>query len=462
MDLNIVVLAAGKGTRMKSSLPKVLQPLAKQPLLWHVLNTSLKVEAGKVVVVIGHGGETVQTTMTSAFPAAPLEWATQEQQLGTGHAVQQALSHLQGYSRTLILYGDVPLISEQSLNRFLNDVQPGECGVLTVKLDNPTGYGRIVRDHSGAVREIVEEKDAGTEIQKIKEVNTGIMLLDTNHLQEWLPTLSNNNAQGEYYLTDLIKIANDNEVVVIGSRVKNPIEVEGVNDKRQLARVERQWQLKQADELMVQGATLADPARIDVRGELKLGSDCFIDVNCVFEGNNSLGEGVTIGPNCVIVNSVIGDGCQIKANSMLENATLADHCDVGPFARLRPGTQLGSNAKIGNFVETKNVILGNGSKANHLTYLGDAEVGADTNIGAGTITCNYDGANKHKTTIGDRAFIGSNSALVAPVSIGDGATVGAGSTITKNAKPNCLTLTRGKQLTIDSWKRPEKNANKES
>lgn len=457
MDLNVVILAAGKGTRMKSRLPKVLQPLAKRPLLSHVLRTSLQLKATRVIVVYGHGGEQVRESVMQEFPSAPIVWVEQREQLGTGHAVKQALPQLQGNTRTLVLYGDVPLTGEDTLNRFLNTVSPGQCGVLTVKLANPKGYGRIIRDHSGAVREIVEEKDAGDEIRKINEVNTGIMLADTLDFQGWLPKINNNNAQGEYYLTDVVKLANDHDVPVIGCLVENPIEVEGVNDKRQLARLERMYQQQLADQLMVAGATLIDPARIDIRGSVSVGQDCCIDINCVFEGDVQLGSNVEIGANCVIINSRIGDNSVVKPNSILENAVVGADCEIGPFARLRPGTEMKDHAKIGNFVETKNTVLGKDSKANHLTYLGDAVIGEKVNVGAGTITCNYDGANKHKTLIGDGAFIGSNSSLVAPVEIGAGATIGAGSTITKQAKEHTLTVTRAKQVTVDGWKRPTKN-----
>ena len=456
MELNVVILAAGKGTRMKSRLPKVLQPLAKKPLLTHVLDTSFKLEANRVIVIYGHGGDQVQDEINRQFPGKPIHWVEQREQLGTGHAVKQAQPALQSGSRTLVLYGDVPLISAATLTRFMNQVQPGQLGVLTVRLDNPKGYGRIIRDPSGAVREIVEEKDAGEEIRKIPEVNTGILLADSLDLQAWLPQIDNNNAQGEYYLTDLVKIANQHEVPVIGCLVENPIEVEGVNDKRQLARLERMYQLELADQLMVAGATLADPARLDIRGSLTLGQDCFIDVNCVFEGDVVLGSNVEIGPNCVIIDSSIADNSVVKANSILENTKVGSDCDIGPFARLRPGTELKAHARIGNFVETKNTVLGEGSKANHLTYLGDAVIGKQVNVGAGTITCNYDGANKHKTLIGDGAFIGSNSSLVAPVDIGAGATIGAGSTITKQAPDNALTVARGKQVTLSGWQRPTK------
>jgi len=456
MDLNVVILAAGKGTRMKSRLPKVLQPLAKKPLLAHVLETSFKLDARKVIVVYGHGGDQVKQEIGGYFPQAPIAWVEQQEQLGTGHAVQQALDLLETNTRTLILYGDVPLISEATLTRFLNEVQPGECGVITVKLPDPTGYGRIVRDHAGVVREIVEEKDAGKEIRKIDEVNTGIMLADSIDLQQWLPTLENKNVQGEYYLTDLVSISNQHDVPVIGCRVKDPIEVEGVNDKLQLARLERKLQMSLAEKLLKQGATLADPARIDIRGQVSVGQDCYIDVNVVFEGDNVLADNVSIGPNCVIENSRIGANSVIKANSVLENAVVGEHCDIGPFARLRPGTDLSGHNRIGNFVETKNISMGEGSKANHLTYLGDSEIGQQVNIGAGTITCNYDGANKHKTIIGDHAFIGSNSSLVAPVEVGAGATIGAGSTIAKDARADALTVSRAKQVTLENWKRPQK------
>lgn len=460
MDLNVVILAAGKGTRMKSNLPKVLQPLAKKPLLAHVLETTFKLDAHKVIVIYGHGGDKVKQTISEQFPDSPIEWVEQSEQLGTGHAVKQAMHLLETNTRTLVLYGDVPLISEDTLSRFLNEVQPGECGVLTVKFDDPTGYGRIVRDHSGVVREIVEEKEAGKEIRKIQEVNTGIMLADSIDLQQWLPTIENQNSQGEYYLTDLVKIANQHDVPVVGCRVKNPVEIEGVNDKRQLAKLERKFQSLLANKLLDDGATLVDPERVDIRGKVNVGKDCFIDINAVFEGDVVLGNNVHIEANCVIVNSVIGDNTVIRSNCVLEDVNTADNCEIGPFARLRPGTKMQSGSALGNFVETKNINLGPGSKAKHLTYLGDAEIGTKVNIGAGTIICNYDGANKHKTTIGDGAFIGSNSALVAPVNIGEQATIGAGSTVCKQAKENALTVTRAKQITIESWKRPVKKPKK--
>jgi bifunctional UDP-N-acetylglucosamine pyrophosphorylase/glucosamine-1-phosphate N-acetyltransferase len=456
MNLNAVILAAGKGTRMKSLLPKVLQPLSKRPLLVHVLSTTFSLNANRVVVVYGHGGEQVRTCIQQAYPEKLIAWAEQAQQLGTGHAVMQALPHLEDDARVLVLYGDVPLTSASTLERLFGQVPDNRLGLLTIHMDKPTGYGRILRDANGNVMQIVEEKDASSEQKLVTEVNTGIMVAPARKLREWLPALSANNAQGEYYLTDIVKLANDDGTGVEAVIVSDPIEVEGVNDKRQLARLERMYQHRNAEHLMAMGATVADPSRLDVRGSVTVGSDCYIDVNVVFEGHVVLGNNVEIGPNCVIIDSVIGNNSVIKANSILENARLADHCDVGPFARLRPGTELASGAKIGNFVETKNARLGPHSKANHLTYLGDAEIGKDVNVGAGTITCNYDGANKHKTIIGDGAFIGSNSSLVAPIDIGAGATIGAGSTVTRKAEPNALTVTRAKQATIDGWQRPVK------
>ncbi|HVL01917.1 MAG TPA: bifunctional UDP-N-acetylglucosamine diphosphorylase/glucosamine-1-phosphate N-acetyltransferase GlmU [Dongiaceae bacterium] len=456
MDLNVVILAAGKGTRMKSSLPKVLQPLAKKPLLSHVLQTSLQLKATRVIVVHGYGGDQVKDMISQQFPDSPIEWVEQKEQLGTGHAVKQALPQLQAGSRTLVLYGDVPLIRAETLNQFLQTVGTGQCGVLTVKLAEPKGYGRIVRDDTGVVRQIVEEKDASPDIRKIDEVSTGILLADTRDLQTWLPKVTNQNAQGEYYLTDLIKIANDHDAAVTASLVENPAEVEGVNDKHQLARLERLYQQLLADELMAAGATLLDPARIDIRGRVRVGQDCSIDVNCVFEGEVELGDNVEISANCVLINCKIGSNTVVHPNCVIEKAVIGEDCEVGPFARMRPGTELKEKAKVGNFVETKNTVLGKGSKASHLTYLGDTVTGEKVNVGAGTITCNYDGANKFKTIIGDGAFIGSNSSLVAPLEIGAGATIGAGSTITKGADPNALTVARAKQVTISGWKRPEK------
>lgn len=456
MNLNVVILAAGKGSRMASNLPKVLQPLAKKSLLSHVLSTSLTLKAAKVIVVYGHGGDLVRETIDETFSGAPLSWVEQKEQLGTGHAVQQALPKLEAGSRTLILYGDVPLVSADSLTSFMEQTPADGCGVLTVMLEDATGYGRIIRDDSYHVIAIVEEKDASDAQKQIKEANSGIMLVNTDLLADWLPKLSNENAQGEYYLTDIVKMANDAQVTVNATVVPDPMEVEGVNDKLQLANLERLYQQAQARRLMLAGATIADPARIDIRGHVTVGKDCYIDINAVLEGEVSLGENVQIGPNCLISNSQIGDNVVIHANSVLEDAVVGVSCQVGPYARLRPGTVLHNNAKVGNFVETKKSVIGEGSKVNHLSYVGDSELGKDVNVGAGTITCNYDGVNKHKTLIQDNAFIGSNSSLVAPVEIGEGATIGAGSTIAKNAPAGKLTITRAKQLTLDGWKRPIK------
>ncbi|MCG8311756.1 MAG: bifunctional UDP-N-acetylglucosamine diphosphorylase/glucosamine-1-phosphate N-acetyltransferase GlmU [Pseudomonadales bacterium] len=456
MTLNVVILAAGKGSRMKSNLPKVLQPLAKKPLLAHVLDTSLELEASKIIIVYGHGGDKVKQEINASYGNAPLKWVEQKEQLGTGHAVLQAVPELDQASQTLILYGDVPLVSKASLTSFINDTSSTGCGVLTAKLVNPTGYGRIIRNSSNHVIGIVEEKDADDSEKLVREVNTGIMLASSHLLAQWLPNLKNENAQQEYYLTDIVKIANDNQIEVNATVVSDATEVEGVNDKKQLASLERLYQKSKAEELMVLGATVVDPARLDIRGALSLGSDCSIDVNNVFEGEVILGNNVEIAPNCLIINSRIGDNVIIKANSIIEDSIVGSECDIGPFARIRPGTELKSNARVGNFVETKKSVIGKGSKVNHLTYIGDCDIGENVNVGAGTITCNYDGVNKSKTIIGDDAFIGSNSSLVAPVTIGKGATIGAGSTIAKAAPDEKLTLTRAKQMTIDSWKRPTK------
>ncbi len=456
MKLNVVILAAGKGSRMKSKLPKVLQPLAKKPLLSHVLKTSLALSTTKVVVVYGHGGEEVKSLISKEFSSAPLVWAEQKEQLGTGHAVLQAVEYLEEDSKTLILYGDVPLISKTSLESFIDNTTGIPCGILTVNLPDPTGYGRIIRDDAGAVVEIVEEKDADNTQKQIKEVNTGIMLVDSGLLKKYLPQLKNQNAQGEYYLTDMVKVTSQNNVDINATTISDPMEVEGVNDKKQLANLERLYQQYQAKKLMIDGATIVDPARVDIRGEVTVGEDCFIDINAIFEGNVTLGNNVVIGPNCQLINCHIGDNTVIKANSIIEDSTTGVSCDIGPYARVRPGTRLESKAKIGNFVETKKSVIGEGSKVNHLSYVGDAEIGKDVNIGAGTITCNYDGVNKSKTIIGDNAFIGSNSSLVAPVEVGEEATIGAGSTIGKNAPAGQLTMTRAKQLTLSNWKRPTK------
>lgn len=456
MELNIVILAAGKGTRMNSRLPKVLQPLSKKPLLAHVLETSYALNTHKIVVVYGHGGDLVKEQMSRLYPDQDLVWVEQREQLGTGHAVLQALPALNPASKTLILYGDVPLISVPTLQQFIAVTADSPLGLLTVNLDIPKGYGRIVRNSVGLVESIVEEKDASDSERCITEVNTGIMLASTEKLQEWLPRLGNQNAQGEYYLTDLAKFAAEENTPAKATMIENRMEVDGVNDKLQLASLERMYQLSLAEKLMKSGATLADPSRIDIRGCLTTGPDCFIDVNCVFEGTVVLGDNVTVGPNCHLIDAKIETGTVIKSNTVIENAVIGELCDIGPFARIRPGTVMASGAKIGNFVETKNTFVGEGSKINHLSYVGDSELGSHVNVGAGTITCNYDGVNKHKTIIGDNAFIGSNSSLVAPIEIGEGATIGAGSTVSRKAQAHALTVTRAKQITLEGWQRPTK------
>lgn len=448
--LNIVILAAGKGTRMYSGKPKVLHALAGKPLVQHVLDRAVELKAEHICVVYGHGGDAVPQAMTS-YGA---KFVMQEPQLGTGHAVQQAMPHLADDSRTLVLYGDVPLTQAQTLQQMQ---QAGEGLILlTVNLDDPTGYGRIVRDAQGAVQCIVEEKDANNEQRKITEVNTGILLAPTKKLREWLSKLGNNNAQGEYYLTDIVAMAVADEMPVSTTQPAQRWEVEGINNKSQLATLERVWQQTLAVKLMEQGVTLADPARLDVRGNLSCGRDVEIDVGCIFEGEVALGDRVRVGAYSVIRNARIEQGTQIAAFSHIDSSEVGANCHIGPYARLRPGTKLAEDAHVGNFVEIKNSEIGKGSKANHLSYIGDSTVGSRVNIGAGTITCNYDGANKFRTIIEDDAFIGSDTQLVAPVRVGKGATIGAGSTITKDTPDYELTLSRSKQITITGWKRPQK------
>lgn len=448
--LNIVILAAGKGTRMYSSQPKVLHALAGKPMVQHVLDCAQAMQADNICVVYGHGGEAVPQAMAK-YSA---QFVIQEPQLGTGHAVQQAMPHVQDGSLSMVLYGDVPLIQLETLQQMR---AAGEGLVLlTVNLDHPTGYGRIVRDAQGKVTRIVEEKDANAEQRKIQEVNTGILLAPTALLRNWLANLGNNNAQGEYYLTDIVAMAVAQGVAVHTTQPAHAWEVEGINSKSQLAALERVWQNVVAQKLLAQGVTLADPARIDVRGKLTCGRDVEIDVGCIFEGDVALADNVRVGAYSIIRNASIAQGTHIAAYSHIDSSTVGAHCHIGPYARLRPGSQLHDDAHVGNFVEIKNSEIGKGSKANHLSYIGDATVGSRVNIGAGTITCNYDGANKFRTIIEDDAFIGSDTQLVAPVRVGKGATIGAGSTITKDTPDNELTLSRSKQLTINGWKRPIK------
>lgn len=451
-NTDIVILAAGRGTRMRSALPKVLHRLAGRPLLSHVLSAATTVANAKTIVVTGHGADQVERTLGDAANL----YVKQQQQLGTAHAVQCALPHLRDNARVLVLYGDVPLISPRTIDLMLNTVTDKQMGLLTVELTDPSGYGRIVRDASNQIAAIVEQKDASPEQLKINEVNTGVMALTSEQLQRWLPRIDNQNAQGEYYLTDLIAIARQQAVEVIAVQPQSTTEVEGVNNRQQLSQLERAHQQQRAEALMDSGTSLADPQRFDQRGELKAGTDNFIDINCIFEGEVELGSGVTIGPNCIISDAVIGDGVEIKANSVIEGAQIGANAIVGPFARIRPGTQLGTNTKVGNFVEIKKSTLDSGSKVNHLSYVGDAQLGQGVNIGAGTITCNYDGANKHPTQIGDNSFIGSNSTLVAPLKVASDSFVGAGSTVTKDVDAETLAVARSKQRNIKGWQRPSK------
>jgi len=449
--MNIVILAAGQGKRMHSNLPKVLHPLAGKPLAQHVIDTARTLAPEKLIVVYGHGGDVVRATL-----AAPdLAWAEQAQQLGTGHAVAQALPELGDAAQTLVLYGDVPLTTPATLRRLLQAGRDG-LAVLTVDLAEPTGYGRIVRDVAGRVQRIVEEKDAAPAEKAIREVNTGIMAMPTARLRDWLGRLKNDNAQGEYYLTDIVALAVGEGLPVHTAQPEGAWEVLGVNSKVQLAELERQHQRNLADGLLVAGVRLADPARIDIRGQLRHGRDVAIDVGCVFEGDVELADAVEIGPYCVLKNVKVGAGTRIAAFCHFEDAVIGPDGVLGPYARLRPGTELGPEVHIGNFVEVKKSLIGAQSKANHLAYIGDAEIGQRVNVGAGTITCNYDGANKFKTIIEDDAFIGSDSQLVAPVRVGRGATLGAGTTLTKDAPPDTLTVSRAKQLSLGNWVRPTK------
>ncbi len=455
MDIHVITLAAGQGSRMKSALPKVLHPIAGRPMLERVLDaSSVVLNQVRPHVVIGHGAEQKRERMAHL----DVNWIEQKDQLGTGHAVMQAAPSCEGADVILVLYGDVPLIQASTLQALITKSAGTQLALLTIELDNPAGYGRIIRDQHGAIQAIVEEKDATPEQKAITETNTGIMAIPGAYLQQWLGQLTNNNAQGEYYLTDIVTMAVNAGVPVVAAHPESEMEVQGVNDRKQQAQLERLLQQRNADQLMSDGVTLMDPARVDVRGNLVCGHDVVIDINCIFEGDVRLGDGVSIGPNCVIKNAVIEAGTAIKANSIIEDSRVAEQCDIGPYARLRPGTQLEKKAKIGNFVETKKAHIGVGSKVNHLSYIGDATVGEDVNIGAGTITCNYDGVNKFKTTIGDGAFIGSNSALVAPVNVGKGAVVGAGSTLTQNVPDEHLGVARGRQRNIAGWKKPVKQS----
>ena len=443
---------------MKSDLPKVLQPLAGKPLLRHVIDTAVTLQPQSLNLVYGHGGEQVRSALGEALAAAAPRhsWVLQAEQKGTGHAVQQALPQLRDDELALVLYGDVPLIRAATLHELLALAGPDRMSLLTVMLDDPTGYGRIIRDEAGRVRRIVEQKDASAAERQVREGNTGVMAVPVRHLRRWLGRLGNANAQGEYYLTDIIAMAVEDGVEVAPLVATTVAEVLGVNDKLQLAELEAEVRGQRARELMLAGVTLVDPARIDVRGTVAVGRDVFIDVNAVFEGTVTLGDRVHIGPNCLLRDCTIGNDVQVNAHCVLEQASVGAGSIIGPFARLRPGAKLADDVHIGNFVEVKNSSLDSGAKANHLAYVGDATVGARVNIGAGTIIANYDGANKHHTTIGADAHTGSNSVLVAPLTVGEGATIGAGSTVSKDVPAGKLTVARAKQVTLEGWKRPQK------
>ncbi|GGI86846.1 bifunctional UDP-N-acetylglucosamine diphosphorylase/glucosamine-1-phosphate N-acetyltransferase GlmU [Legionella impletisoli] len=457
MLLDIVILAAGLGKRMHSKKPKVLHKLAGKTMLERVVDTATRLNPNAIHVVVGHHSEMIQDELSHL----KVNWVKQDMQLGTGHAVLQTLPHLSENSHVLILSADVPLIQLETLHGLIASTIGStvtDLGLLVACVDDPYGFGRVVRDGAERIHAIVEEKDASANQKKIDEIYSGICLAHREALNRWLPKLSNQNAQEEYYLTEIIAMASNEGVEIASMEASDPLEILGVNDRKQLQMLERAFQKRLAEQLLIQGVHVVDAARIDIRGILECGLDVCIDVNSVFEGSVSIGEGSVIGPNCVLKNVKIGEHCQVLANSVLENCQIGDHCQIGPFARIRPGTILASNCKIGNFVEVKNAVFDEGSKANHLSYLGDVTIGKHVNIGAGTITCNYDGANKYQTVIEDGAFIGSDTQLVAPVTVGKDATIGAGSTIRKDAPPGELTLTENRQKTISGWKRPVKES----
>ncbi len=457
MTVNVVILAAGKGTRMNSERPKVLHELGGKPLLEHVAETASSIPDAKLYIVVGHGAGAVKSHFETRWQ---INWVEQEQQLGTGHAVAQALPQmdLSEESSVLVLCGDVPLISRESLHELIRNGGPDTLSILTLNASNPAGLGRILRNADGKVSAIIEEKDATKAQRGITEINSGIMVLPAARLSSWLQRLGNDNKQGEYYLTDVIAMAVNSGCEIHTRIIDDEFEVQGVNDKLQLARLERHYQQHKTEQLLLRGVTMADPSRVDVRGEIRCGRDVSFDVNVIFEGKVVLADGVHIGPNVTIKDSSVGRNSVILANTVVENAEIADHCNVGPFARIRPGTSLSTGVKVGNFVEIKNSRIGAGSKANHFAYIGDADLGQEVNIGAGTIFCNYDGVNKHRCTIGRNVFIGSNSTLVAPVTIADGAFIAAGSTINTDVPENELAIGRGKQKNISGWKRPVKKS----
>lgn len=461
MSLSVVILAAGKGTRMRSSLPKVLHNVADKPMVGHVIDSARQLGASNIYVVYGFGGDVLKATLTKDNTGDDLTFVEQVEQLGTGHAVDQASPFLTDDEDVLVLYGDVPLTKVSTLDSLLSAKPVNGMALLTVHLANPMGYGRIVRQEISGQQQVVgiiEQKDANAEQLKINEANTGILLANGGDLKRWLSNLSSDNAQGEYYLTDIIAAAHGEGKVIATAHPETEIEVEGANNRVQLATLERAYQARIAEQLMIAGASLRDPSRIDVRGKLTTGSEVSIDINCIFEGEVRLADNVQIGANCIIKNSTIGTNVEIKPNSIIEDTVIEADCSVGPFARLRPGSIMKQDSHVGNFVEMKKTTLGVGSKAGHLSYLGNAEIGTKVNIGAGTITCNYDGVNKSTTEIGDNAFIGSNSSLVAPVIIGHSATVGAGSVISKEVEDNDLALTRAKQRNVAGWQRPVKKS----
>lgn len=451
--LTTLILAAGKGTRMKSAKPKVLQTLAGKPLLAHVLDTCQSVNVDKTIVVYGFGGNQVQQAMQEY----ELTWVEQTEQLGTGHAVQVTLPELPTEGKSLILYGDVPLVSAKTLTR-LKEANVEGMSMLTLTVDDPFGLGRIKRDEQGNIIAIVEQKDANEEEQAIREINSGIYCVDNTLLHKYLPNLSNDNAQQEYYLTDIVKMAVADGIAITAIEPDYEFEIEGVNNRQQLASLERSWQAKLVEDLQVQGVQFADPSRVDIRGEVSVGQDVFVDINVVFKGKVSLGSNVTIEAGCIIKDTQIGDNVHIKPYCVFDEAQVGEEATIGPFAHLRPQSVLAKKTRLGNFVEIKKSHIGEGSKVNHLSYVGDAQLGAGVNFGAGAITCNYDGVNKHQTVVGDNAFIGTNACLVAPVNIGETATIGAGSVITKNVEDKALAIGRGRQVQKDNYQRPTKKS----
>jgi bifunctional UDP-N-acetylglucosamine pyrophosphorylase/glucosamine-1-phosphate N-acetyltransferase len=453
MNIKSIILAAGKGSRMRSDLPKVMHTIGGISMFHHVVSTCKSLGEGSLIGVVGHHAEVV----INSLPEENITWIRQEEQLGTGHAVMQAIPEINDDDIVLIAYGDVPLVRAETLKPLCDCIGEYDYALLTTRLDNPFGLGRIVRGSNNEILKIVEEKDADDEIRKIQEINTGIVAAKGAHLKRWLSLLDNNNAQKEYYLTDCVAHAVKEGAKVTTVDCKDPNEIQGVNNRQQQAMLERAYQLSQVEDLMAEGVTVMDPSRLDIRGRVSVGKDVLVDINVVFIGEVKIGDNVTIEPNCMIQNAVIASGVTIKSNSVIEDAEVGENCDIGPFARIRPGTLLAAKAKVGNFVEIKKSSVGEGSKISHLSYIGDTEMGSNVNIGAGTITCNYDGVNKFKTTIGNDVFVGSDSQLVAPVVISEGSTIGAGSTITKDTPEQQLTLSRSKQVSIPNWTKPQKN-----